>query len=78
MRHDDSTSPSFAGQQASLDARDSGFGYGVPVFEAQIETLKAVVERLGGEVAALRRERDMWRNKAEGAPVVRWLRRRAG
>lgn len=77
MRHDDTTSPSMSSAEATLDACHGGFGYGVPVFEAQIETLKAVVERLGGEVDALRRERDMWRSKAEGAPVVRWLRRRA-
>jgi hypothetical protein len=75
-RHDDSTSSSMS--RPACNAGDTGFGYGVPVFEAQIETLKAVVERLGGEVAALRRERDMWRSKAEGASVARWLRRRAG
>ncbi len=76
MRHDDVIHPS-AKSHPEPQVGAASFGYGVPVFEAQIESLKAVVEQLGGEVATLRRERDMWRSKAEGAAMVRWWRRRA-
>lgn len=77
MTQDQPTDMTAACQQGfRQDAAIAEFGYGVPVFEAQIESLRAVVERLDVEVETLRRERDMWRHRAEGSSRLRrWFRR---